>query len=74
MYMNRWLAFGIGVTVGVVTVSAVRSPLFKKACATLIGKGMQLKEDAAVFAESVKEDAQDIIAEAKYKKTVPAKG
>lgn len=73
MYMNRWLAFGLGVTVGVVTVSAVRSPMFKKACAALIGKGMQLKEEAAVFAESVKEDAQDIIAEAKHQKATTSK-
>ena len=31
-----------------------------------MGKGLQLKDDACAFAESVKEDAQDILAEAKY--------
>ena len=64
---NKWVAFGLGVAAGVAAVSLVKSPAFKKACAALIGKGLQLKDDACAFAESVKEDAQDILAEAKYK-------
>jgi len=63
---NKWVAFGLGVAAGVAAVSLVKSPAFKKACAALIGKGLQLKDDACAFAESVKEDAQDILAEAKY--------
>lgn len=73
---NKWVAFGLGVAAGVAAVSLVKSPAFKKACAALIGKGLQLKDDACAFAESVKEDAQDILAEAKYnnsKKTEEAK-
>ncbi|MCR4823333.1 MAG: DUF6110 family protein [Treponema sp.] len=58
--------FGVGVAAGVAAVSLMKNPAFKKACATLVGKGLQLKDEAAAFAESVKEDAQDILAEAKY--------
>ena len=65
-FPNKWVAFGLGVAAGVAAVSLVKNPAFKKACATLVGKGLQLKDDACAFAESVKEDAQDILAEAKY--------
>ena len=65
-FSNKWVAFGVGVVAGVAAVSLVKSPAFKKACAAVVGKGLQLKDDAAAFAESVKEDAQDIVAEAKY--------
>ncbi|MBR4598587.1 MAG: hypothetical protein IKO39_00870 [Treponema sp.] len=65
-FSNKWVAFGLGVAAGVAAVSLVKNPAFKKACATLVGKGLQLKDDACAFAESVKEDAQDILAEAKY--------
>ncbi|MBR4373021.1 MAG: DUF1490 family protein [Treponema sp.] len=63
---NKWVAFGVGVVAGVAAVSLLKSPAFKKACAAVVGKGLQLKDEAAAFAESVKEDAQDIVAEAKY--------
>lgn len=64
--MNKWGAFALGAVAGIAAVSLVKTPAFKKVCASVVGKGMQLKEDAAAFAESVKEDAQDVAAEAKY--------
>ena len=73
MFSNRWVAFGVGVAAGVVAVSLVKNPAFKKACASVVGKGLQLKDEAAAFAESVKEDAQDIVAEAKYNNEKKAK-
>lgn len=66
--MTKWGAFAIGAVAGIAAVQLVKTPGFKKACASVIGKGMQLKDDAAAFAESVKEDAQDIIAEVKFNK------
>lgn len=66
IFSNRWFAFGIGVVAGVAAVSLVKNPAFKKVCASVVGKGLQLKDEAAAFAESVKEDAQDIMAEAKF--------
>jgi len=66
--MTKWGAFAIGAVAGIAAVQLIKTPGFKKACAAVVGRGMQLKEDAASFAESVKEDAQDIAAEAKYNK------
>lgn len=66
--MTKWGAFAIGAVAGIAAIQLVKTPGFEKACASVIGKGMQLKDDAAAFAESVKEDAQDIVAEAKYNK------
>lgn len=40
----------------------------KKVCSKVISAGMQLKDDAASFVETVKEDAEDIKAEAAYNK------
>lgn len=71
---NKWVAFGVGVVAGVALVSITKNPAFKKACASVVGKGLQLKDDAAAFAESVKEDAQDIVAEAKYNNQQSKKG
>ena len=65
-FNNKCVAFSVGVVAGAAIVSIVKTPAFKKACAAVVGKGLQLKDDAAAFAESIKEDAQDIIAEAKY--------
>lgn len=65
-FSNKWVAFGVGVVAGAAIVSLVRTPAFKKACAAVVGKGLQLKDDACAFAESIKEDAEDIVAEAKY--------
>ena len=66
LFSNKMVVFGLGVVTGVAAVSLIKNPAFKKACSAVVGKGLQLKDDAAAFAESVKEDAQDIVAEAKY--------
>lgn len=61
-----WLL--IGAAAGVAVVAIVKSKTFKKTCAKLISAGMQLKDEASAFVETVKEDAQDIVAEAKKQK------
>ena len=55
MFSNKWVAFGVGVTAAAI----IRKPAFRKACAAVIGKGMQLKKDAVAFAESVKEEVDN---------------
>ncbi len=65
--MTKLGTFFVGAACGVIAYNIVKTPAFKKACASVISKGLQLKDDAVAFAESVKEDAQDIVAEAKYK-------
>ena len=66
--MPRWGAFALGVVAGGAAVLLARNANFKKACAKVVGAGLKLKDDAAAFVETVKEDAQDIMAEAAYNK------
>lgn len=66
--MTKLGAFAIGVAVGGVTLALVKTVGFKKVCSKVISAGMQLKDDAASFVETVKEDAEDIKAEAAYNK------
>ena len=66
MFSNKWVAFGVGVAAGVAAAAIIRTPAFKKACVAVAEKGLLLKQEAIAFAESIKEDAQDIAAEAAY--------
>ena len=66
MFSNKWVAFGVGVAAGIAAAAIIRTPAFKKACVVVAEKGLQLKQEAIAFAESIKEDAQDIVAEAAY--------
>ncbi|EMB45602.1 MULTISPECIES: DUF6110 family protein [Treponema] len=66
--MTRWGAFALGVVAGGAAVLLARNANFKKACAKVVGAGLKLKDEAAAFVETVKEDAQDIMAEAAYNK------
>ncbi|UTC76919.1 hypothetical protein E4O04_02375 [Treponema sp. OMZ 799] len=66
--MTRWGAFALGVAAGGAAVLLARNASFKKACAKVIGAGLKLKDEATAFVETVKEDAQDIMAEAAYNK------
>lgn len=66
--MTKLGAFAIGVAVGGVTLALVKTVGFKKVCSKVISAGMQLKDEAASFVETVKEDAEDIKAEAAYNK------
>ncbi len=60
--------FLAGVAVGAVAVYLVRDKRFRHVAAKVVGKGLQLKEDAAALVESIKEDAEDIMAEARHNK------
>ncbi|MGP1431936.1 MAG: hypothetical protein ACTTI6_07095 [Treponema sp.] len=66
MFSNKWVAFGVGVAAGVAAAAIIRTPAFKKACVAVAEKGLLLKQEAIAFAEAIKEDAQDIAAEAAY--------
>lgn len=72
--MTKWGAFALGVAAGGAAVLLAKNAGFKKVCAKVVGAGLKLKDDAAAFVETVKEDAQDIMAEAAYnKETAEAK-
>ena len=64
MFSNKWVAFGVGVAAGFAAAALIRTPAFR--CIAVTEKGMQLKQEAVAFMEAVKEDAQDIAAEAAY--------
>ncbi len=68
---NFWkygLALGAGVAVGAVGAMLLsRGNIdLKKACATLLSHGMDLKEKAATVMETAKENLDDIAAEARH--------
>ncbi len=58
--------FLAGVVVGATAVYLMRDKKFRHVAAKVVGKGLQLKEEAASLVESIKEDAEDIIAEARH--------
>lgn len=64
--MTKTTAFILGAVAGVTAYGIVKSAAFKKVCASVMAKGMELKDDAVAFAQSVKEDAEDISAEKEY--------
>ena len=65
--------FLLGAIVGAAAVSLIKTDAFRKSCSKLMAAGLQLKDDASAFFESVKEDAEDADAEAKQKKASAAK-
>ena len=66
MQISKLGAFAIGVGVGVTAFAISRTPGFKKGCSKIVGAGLKLKDEAAAFVETVKEDAEDIVAEARH--------
>ena len=52
-----------GVVVGVVAANFIRTDTFKKCASKVISGGLQLKDDAKEYFETLKEDAEDIKAE-----------
>ena len=62
-------SFLIGALVGAAAVSLLRKPLVRNGVVRLIGAGLQLKEEASAFMETVKEEAEDMFAEAEHRKT-----
>ena len=66
MTISKLGAFAIGCAVGVTAVAIVRTAGFKKCCAKVVGAGLARKDEAQAFVETVKEDAEDIVAEAKH--------
>lgn len=64
--MNKIVSFAIGALVGAAAITVIRTPAFRKSCAKILSAGMRLKDDAQALVESIKEDAEDIVAEAKH--------
>ncbi len=52
-----------GIAVGVAAAAFLQTDTFRKGCAKVIAGGLQLKDDAKEYFETIKEDAEDIKAE-----------
>lgn len=66
MAMNRtciWM-FLAGAVIGGAVVVAARNEKARKIALKAVGKGLQLKDEAAVIVESLKEGIEDFLAEA----------
>lgn len=65
---KRWVFVG-GIVAGLILPSLAKSKSVHKAAVNLTSKGMSLKDAAISTYECIKEDAQDVYAEAKCKAT-----
>ena len=61
--MSHTKTFIIGAVAGIIISKLVRTNCFRKSCARVLNAGLQLKNDAAEFAENVKEDVKDMSSE-----------
>ena len=60
---------GGGVAAALVGAKVAKSPKTRELCVAGMAKGMKLQQDARVTLQNMKEDAQDLCAEAKQKAT-----
>ena len=58
-----------GVAAALVGAKVAKSPKTRELCVAGMAKGMKLQQDARVTLQNMKEDAQDLCAEAKQKAT-----
>ena len=61
------LCFAGGVAAALVGAKVAKSPKTRELCVAGMAKGMKLQQDARVTLQNMKEDAQDLCAEAKQK-------
>ena len=67
-YCNpKFLCFAGGVAAALVGAKVAESPKTRQLCVAGLAKGMQLQQDAKAALQNMKEDAQDLCAEAKQK-------
>ena len=57
-----------GVAAGLEAAALMRTDTFRKGCTKIIAGGLQLKDDAKEYFETIKEDAEDVKAENEAKK------
>ncbi len=61
-------AFIAGAIAGIAAVKVFKTDSFRKGCARILSTGLGIKNDATEFVETVKEEAEDLSAEAEQKK------
>lgn len=68
MSLNKILFFVAGAAVGAAGAAFISSPKGQKVIAEVIQGGAGLKENVATRMETLKEDIEDYVAEAKFKR------
>ena len=63
--ISKTSVFFLGALAGIAVVALLKSKTVQKGCAKLLAAGQQLKDEAQAFVETVKENAQDMVEEAK---------
>ena len=66
-FVGPHIAFAGGVAAALVGAKVAKSPKTRELCVAGMAKGMKLQQDARVTLQNMKEDAQDLCAEAKQK-------
>ena len=56
-----------GVVAGLAAAAFVKTDTFRKGCSKVVASGLQLKDDAKEYFETIKEDAEDAKAEQEAK-------
>lgn len=64
---RKLLAYLGGIATATVGVSILKSAPVRKATVNIVAGGMKLRDDAMTTIETIKEDAQDVYAEARSK-------
>ena len=54
-----------GMAAGLAAAAFIKTDTFKKGCSKIVAGGLQLKDDAKEYFETIKEDAEDVKAEKK---------
>ncbi|MBR4824118.1 MAG: hypothetical protein IKZ86_04915 [Spirochaetaceae bacterium] len=57
-----------GLAAGLAAAALMRTDTFRKGCSKIVAGGLQLKDDAKEYFETIKEDAEDVKAENEAKK------
>lgn len=57
--------FFLGALAGIAVIALLKTKTVQKGCAKIIAASQQLKDEAQAFVETVKEDAEDLVEEAK---------
>lgn len=65
---KKLISLGAGVVLGIVGEKVLKSNLVKNVAVTTVSEGMKAKEGIDRTIEKVKENAEDVVAEAKIKK------
>jgi hypothetical protein len=66
VFKNKYaIGFGLGVAAAIIGFKAYKSKKLKKAVVKAVACGMKLRDDAKFTLNSIKENAEDLCAEAK---------